>query len=189
MLGTLDKGLGLKAKYTEKKKDRMFRGGFGQYSSAEAMALFDEGGLSAFRDISVDMDEKEEPRSTPEIEIRRGRFKSPLSGLFPPFKALDTAYIEVVKPAQESKIKAVMVLFPATGDQGFEYRRERFAMPLAKQGIASVSLMIPYYGARKPMEQHEHYLRTVSGRCMPRGGNNHPIDAIYHFNNMIIVQL
>ena len=162
MLGTLDKGLGLKAKYGDKKRDRMFRDGFGDYSSKKAMALLDQRGLAAFRDITVDLDAIEEASSSHEIEVRRGSFKSPLAEHFPPFEPLKTAHIELVKPAQGSKVHAAMILFPDTGDQGFEYRREKFGFPLARQGIATISLMIPYYAARKPQGQHEHFLRTVS---------------------------
>lgn len=42
-----------------------------------------------------------------------------------------------------------VIHLPATGDEGFGRRRELFAKPLLKRGIASIILQIPFYGKRR----------------------------------------
>eukprot|EP01119_Soliformovum_irregulare_P012858 TRINITY_DN3359_c0_g1_i2.p1 TRINITY_DN3359_c0_g1~~TRINITY_DN3359_c0_g1_i2.p1 ORF type:complete len:272 (+),score=25.55 TRINITY_DN3359_c0_g1_i2:336-1151(+) len=50
----------------------------------------------------------------------------------------------------------------ATGDQGFEWRRENISVPLLDHKIASIIFEIPYYGIRRPRNQVQSALREVS---------------------------
>jgi hypothetical protein len=52
--------------------------------------------------------------------------------------------------------------FSATGDQGTSFRRKLMADPLAKAGYASLLLIIPTYGKRRPAAQTLHYVDNVS---------------------------
>eukprot|EP01094_Clydonella_sp_ATCC50884_P024589 TRINITY_DN6206_c0_g1_i2.p1 TRINITY_DN6206_c0_g1~~TRINITY_DN6206_c0_g1_i2.p1 ORF type:complete len:783 (-),score=168.07 TRINITY_DN6206_c0_g1_i2:74-2422(-) len=52
--------------------------------------------------------------------------------------------------------------YSATGDHGYFRRRQYFARPLAKEGVASLLLESPFYGSRKPTDQVESSLRHVT---------------------------
>eukprot|EP00644_Phytophthora_capsici_P001514 jgi/Phyca11/105249/e_gw1.10.47.1 len=55
-----------------------------------------------------------------------------------------------------------VVLLPGTGEHGFLHRRTSIAIPLAKQGVATLILEGPFYGKRKPPQQKGSKLRRVS---------------------------
>ena len=58
-------------------------------------------------------------------------------------------------------IRAVCVMLPATGDQGFSQRMWLAARPLAAAGVLVVLPVAPLYGKRKPANQDRWYVREV----------------------------
>ena len=69
--------------------------------------------------------------------------------------------MELVLPKKAVRKTPVCVLFAATGDQGFTWRREVVALPLAKKGIGSLILQSPFYGRRRPDYQKSFYVSDV----------------------------
>ncbi len=61
----------------------------------------------------------------------------------------------------ERQATGVAIHMAASGDQGFGIRL-RFAAPLLERGIGALVLEHPFYGARRPPDQHRHALRSVS---------------------------
>lgn len=61
----------------------------------------------------------------------------------------DTARIQ----SEMSSIRPMVVLLAGTGEHGFTRRRHCMSYPLARLGIGSVILEIPFYGRRKPVQQ------------------------------------
>lgn len=61
----------------------------------------------------------------------------------------DTARIQ----AEMSAVRPIVILLAGTGEHGFTRRRHCMAYPLAKLGIGSVLVEIPFYGRRKPAAQ------------------------------------
>eukprot|EP00468_Gymnochlora_sp_CCMP2014_P007018 CAMPEP_0167747724 /NCGR_PEP_ID=MMETSP0110_2-20121227/4439_1 /TAXON_ID=629695 /ORGANISM="Gymnochlora sp., Strain CCMP2014" /LENGTH=307 /DNA_ID=CAMNT_0007632655 /DNA_START=322 /DNA_END=1242 /DNA_ORIENTATION=+ len=85
-------------------------------------------------------------------------FLSPVSSDLP--KGTQTAEFQII--GDLSKCRAIVVHLPATGDQGFSLRREKYAKPLYQQhNIGSVLLMASYYAKRKPKGQSGFALQTV----------------------------
>ncbi len=93
--------------------------------------------------------------------FRQGEFVSPYDGLPLPDES-KRAFLEFVLPKNTSDIPPVCIHFAATGDEGFARRRNLFALPLVKSGIASLILENPYYGRRRPREQQKKMLRYFS---------------------------
>ncbi len=56
----------------------------------------------------------------------------------------------------------VFIHFAATGDETTLPRRLLIAEPLARKGIASIILENPYYGKRRPSEQKDFVISTIS---------------------------
>ena len=63
--------------------------------------------------------------------------------------------------AEMSRVRPLVILLPGTGEHGFRRRRHCVAYPLARCGVASIVLEGPYYGSRRPAEQHASKLRTL----------------------------
>jgi len=92
--------------------------------------------------------------------VRRGRFAAPANAALLP-AACRTAHVEWVAPAGHDTGMPVCVLFPATGEQGFLSRR-LLALTLARRGIATLVLEVPFYGVRRPADQQGALLNRVS---------------------------
>jgi len=60
-----------------------------------------------------------------------------------------------------TKYRPIVVLLAGTGEQGFRRRRHCVAYPLARLGISSLIFESPYYGIRKPSNQHGSKLFTL----------------------------
>ncbi|KAG1706925.1 hypothetical protein DVH05_027775 [Phytophthora capsici] len=111
--------------------------------------------------------------SVAKVALREGKFRSTLGNAqqLLPEESLD-AFCELVTPLeweQESKgipqgrkDRPLVVLLPGTGEHGFLHRRTSIAIPLAKQGVATLILEGPFYGKRKPPQQKGSKLRRVS---------------------------
>ncbi|OWZ20988.1 hypothetical protein PHMEG_0004535 [Phytophthora megakarya] len=107
------------------------------------------------------------------VALREGKFASTLDDAqqLLPQESLD-AFCELVTPLeweredkeipQGNNNRPLVVLLPGTGEHGFLHRRTSIAIPLAKQGIATLILEGPFYGKRKPPQQKGSKLRRVS---------------------------
>ncbi|KAG2784008.1 hypothetical protein PC129_g5838 [Phytophthora cactorum] len=111
--------------------------------------------------------------SVAKVALREGKFRSTLDNAqqLLPEESLD-AFCELVTPLEwERENKGIpqgrkdwplVVLLPGTGEHGFLHRRTSIAIPLAKQGVATLILEGPFYGKRKPPQQKGSKLRRVS---------------------------
>ncbi|KAL3672741.1 hypothetical protein V7S43_002033 [Phytophthora oleae] len=111
--------------------------------------------------------------SVANVALREGKFRSTLGNAqkLLPEESLD-AFCELVTPLeweqedkdipQGRKDRPLVVLLPGTGEHGFLHRRTSIAIPLAKQGVATLILEGPFYGKRKPPQQKGSKLRRVS---------------------------
>lgn len=98
-----------------------------------------------------------------------GRFISPAADWLP--EESKTALIEMIRPADFNQDTPVFVHFAATGDETFLPRRFLLANSLAREGIASVLLMNPYYGPRRPGTQSGFAVPTVSDQLRMNGAS------------------
>ncbi|ETI40707.1 hypothetical protein F441_13868 [Phytophthora nicotianae CJ01A1] len=111
--------------------------------------------------------------SVAKVALREGKFRSTLDNaqqLLP--EESQDAFCELVTPLeweredqgipQGRKDRPLVVLLPGTGEHGFLHRRTAIAIPLAKQGVATLILEGPFYGKRKPQQQKGSKLRRVS---------------------------
>ncbi|KAH7467257.1 Protein ABHD18 [Phytophthora ramorum] len=110
--------------------------------------------------------------SVAKVALREGKFRSTLTNAqhLLPEQSLD-AFCELVTPLEweqedqgipRGKDRPLVVLLPGTGEHGFLHRRSSIAIPLAKQGVATLILEGPFYGKRKPPQQKGSKLRRVS---------------------------
>ncbi len=88
--------------------------------------------------------------------LHEGSFESPEDRLP---ACSRTAHIRLLLP--ERRVRAVAVHLAASGDQGFGVRL-RFAAPLLEHGIGALVLENAFYGQRRPANQPDHALRSVS---------------------------
>ncbi len=108
-------------------------------------------------------------RPPPRLEVKLGPARPAhggilVEGTFPsPERCLPecarTARFRLLLP--EGRPAGVAVHLAASGDQGFGIRL-RFARPLLARGIGALVLENPFYGARRPPDQHRHAMRSVS---------------------------
>ena len=116
---------------------------------------------------AIDIDwEKQETRD--EGLFRRGAFTSPYS-LLPLPEESRTVRFELVLPHKTTPKMPVCLHFAATGDEGFTRRRVTLALPLLKEGIASLIPENPFYGMRRPAGQDGKMLRRFSDLCAMGG--------------------
>ena len=103
----------------------------------------------------------EDPRSADDDQIvrRKAQFISPAHWLP---ESSRTAYVETVFPKNINRQTPIFVHFAATGDETYIARNFLLADRLARQGIASLVLMNPYYGKRRPASQRSFAPPTVS---------------------------
>ncbi|MEQ8350799.1 MAG: alpha/beta hydrolase family protein [Leptospiraceae bacterium] len=105
----------------------------------------------------------ESEQKGPGFVRRLASFSSPASWLPEESK---TAYIEMTLPesgaGHPGKDIPIFIHFAATGDESTLPRRMLLAEPLARKGIASVILENPYYGRRRPADQKDFVIETVS---------------------------
>jgi pimeloyl-ACP methyl ester carboxylesterase len=85
--------------------------------------------------------------------IRQGSFVSPFDAPGFPCESR-TGHVELVLPQAATAETPVCLHFAATGDEGFARRRIVLALPLVKHGIGSLILENPFYGKRRPRDQH-----------------------------------
>lgn len=92
--------------------------------------------------------------------VRRGSFASPFPSrlLAPESREAQTQWY---LPRGHDANTPHVIVFPMTGDEGFEWREKHFALPLLNRGIATILVENPYYGARRPAAQKSFTARTV----------------------------
>ena len=105
--------------------------------------------------------EWETPREEAGAVLRAGSFPSPFTGEGFPL-ASRMAYVELILPPGADEKTPVCLHFAATGDEGFGRRRKALALPLVREGIGSLILENPYYGRRRPPDQHSKMLNRFS---------------------------
>ncbi len=103
----------------------------------------------------------EETLETEHALLRRGSFPSPYHDLPLPVESR-TAFFELVLPPKATRETSICLHFAATGDEGFSRRRRALAIPLLRYGIGSLILENPYYGRRRPPDQHKKMLNRFS---------------------------
>ncbi|MCP5482070.1 MAG: alpha/beta fold hydrolase [Spirochaetales bacterium] len=59
-------------------------------------------------------------------------------------------HAQFVLPRDHTPEQPIVILFPATGEEGFQRRRNWTSLPLAEHGVASLILEAPFYGRRRP---------------------------------------
>ena len=103
------------------------------------------------------------------VTRQAGSFTSPAADWLPLESKI--AQIEMIRPAKCNPATPVFVHFAATGDETFLPRRMLLANALAEQGIASVLLMNPLYGVRRPKTQRTFAVPTVSDQLRMNGAS------------------
>ena len=156
--GFVDVGFAFRAKYLDSEDAKFFRDGFGDTAATRAFEtkIFEEGD-AGFEDVDFDKIEQEK-YSTETYKSYRGTFLSPASE-FIMDETVAKAEVEILEPVID-ELAGVVILLPMTGDEGYGYRRKNLAQPLAEAGFVSISLIIPFYGKRRPLGAKSCYART-----------------------------
>lgn len=131
-----------------------------RWEDAETLAAFRQALLHTAVPARIEIDWARERRYPGGTVVRRGQFAAPANAALLP-EPSRTAHVEWIAPAGHDISMPVCVLFPATGEQGFLSRR-LLALALARRGIASLVLEVPFYGVRRPPEQRGALLNHVS---------------------------
>jgi len=101
------------------------------------------------------------PHGRASAHVFEGSFPAPpeTAALLPP--ASRVARFQLVAPPAWRRGGPAALLLPGTGEQGFTRRRHFLAYPLASQGVATVILEGPFYGARRPAGMVASKLRAL----------------------------
>ena len=134
-----------------------FRQGWG---NLDFLKEIDRAGFSRLEAKPVDI-RWDGPAKRGNAVIRRGSFQSPFQGAEFPDESR-TGYVELILPKGTSRETPVCLHLAATGDEGFGRRRAVFGLPLARRGIGSLILENPFYGRRRPPDQHRKMLNRFS---------------------------
>ncbi len=146
-------------------RDKLYRNGLGDVEFLQTIPdrhPRDLGPASVEWDVKIDGD-------SGGVTRQQGRFISPAADWLPEESKI--AQIEMIRPANFGTDTPVFVHFAATGDESFLPRRLLLANALADQGIASVLLMNPYYGPRRPKTQKNFSVPTVSDQMRMNGAS------------------
>ncbi|CAE7753461.1 Abhd18 [Symbiodinium sp. CCMP2592] len=159
-LGALDNAYTLT--HLRSQRPRFFADGWGDINAAEAAQV------KAFQ---------REPAEIPQMQwgkptgnVCAATFRSPQAERLPE-EVGDVSFFFVspaestirpweASPEASSAPSAIVVLLPATGEQG-RGGRVAIAQELAKSGMCSLVPTAPFYGSRKPKNQEMHYVRSV----------------------------
>lgn len=172
LLGTFDLGYSVATQINSyfRSFDRFFHGGVGELEQIQKHE-------DLLRDIAQNKEKLQEiqvnwrtfipkgaeemiPTGSPIIEY--AEFQSPCAEILP-FES-KKGYFQLIRPANKSMkdLKGIVIHAAATGDETYRLRRMLVADPLLQHDIASILLMIPCYGERKPFGQPRHFVTTVS---------------------------
>ncbi|CEP00135.1 unnamed protein product (mitochondrion) [Plasmodiophora brassicae] len=100
------------------------------------------------------------------IVVEEATFDAPLAQYLP--KESARAHFQFVRPVKVDDLKGIAIHSQMTADETFAWRRSMVAEELVRSGIASILLMVPFYGTRRPQGQVMHYYRTVAD-CLTGG--------------------
>ena len=100
------------------------------------------------------------------VSIHEAYFENPFFE-FPQPKNTKKVFLEIVVPKGKDLFKKrndlpLVLIMPASGDEGFQYRKKKLAFPLAEKGIGSILIEIPFYGKRRPPTQELTHIQLVS---------------------------
>ena len=103
----------------------------------------------------------------PFAHVAEGAFMSPAASTLPGVAAecrfqLITPQGAALGSGSGGAPRAIAIILPGTGEQGFGRRRHLVAYPLARRGVASVLLEGPFYGTRRPRGMHGSKLRALA---------------------------
>eukprot|EP00730_Choanoeca_flexa_P018620 TRINITY_DN9062_c0_g1_i2.p1 TRINITY_DN9062_c0_g1~~TRINITY_DN9062_c0_g1_i2.p1 ORF type:complete len:451 (+),score=90.63 TRINITY_DN9062_c0_g1_i2:190-1542(+) len=156
---------------------RFFNKGFGDLDVlAKVEGLFREHGSDGFDDIEeIDWEAAVVKNG---LRLQRGSCRSPLHDYFRGnnktmhvVHVSDPAYRLPSEPEDgRPLIKGMVVHLAATGDMGAGFRTKAMAAPIAKQGYASMVLIVAFYGLRRPEDQVVHYVDNVSDYILSSAG-------------------
>jgi hypothetical protein len=93
--------------------------------------------------------------------VREYRFASPHPERKLPKESHQARFLMLL-PRDWDASTRICVHLAATGDEGYDGRHRLLAVPLLEQGIGSIILENPFYGARRPASQQGTYVDTVS---------------------------
>jgi len=134
-----------------RQKKKFFRDGLGQLEKLSGYAV------DQSSEIDVKFGKKEVDSDG--IGYEEGEFESPEASKLP--TESKTAYVLRVTPPAGTSVRGIVVLMAAWGDKGYTFRRDQYAIPLAKQGYTSLLLMLPFYAKRRPSYQESYYLVSI----------------------------
>ena len=151
-------------------RPRFFSRGWGDVGAADGPLsdLLDRL-VSGAAPLSVgDTLEWEDPVVGPAVQRCWGAFDSPLKGVLPP--EAQRCSFRFVTPREGAACAwdadgrapaAVVILLPATGEQGSGMRLALAAALAEERGWSSIVVTAPFYGGRRPAGQRAHFVDTV----------------------------
>lgn len=144
----------------------MFARGMGEGLSAEFLAALEARFLAPPVHPELKVKWMTLPYTERGLTRMRGFFETPSRDLPLP-AATRAAYFELILPEGSSPtIRPPVCIYAASaGDQGLGHRR-RFVAPLVRKGIGALLLANPYYGLRRPDDQHGFSLHTVADHLL-----------------------
>jgi hypothetical protein len=182
-MGSADLAFTWYSKAMRPAQDRFFKDGYGDIAElrkqqAKWMAAWTQGQLGDVlccklhmcrwaweTDFMVALPPCEVRSCQEDIVIDHGTFLSPMADALP--KESQRARVMIVRGQQSGShnfppTRGFVIHMAATGDEEYTSRKTKLAEPLLAHGIASIILMVPYYGTRRPEGQSKQYIRTVA---------------------------
>ncbi len=104
---------------------------------------------------------RDEIRQEPDGSTRKfASFRSPMPEEFLP-EVARTARVQLLLPKGYTTETPIVIVFPMTGDEGYEFREGRVCQPMLRRGIGTLVLEGPFYGVRRPTYQKNYFFNTV----------------------------
>lgn len=120
------------------------------------------GGL--VRECASFVEQEEEPPG--DFTTHDATFKSPIARYLP--KESGDVYVRLVVPT--GPVKGIVIFTSATNDESYDMRQRALAEPLIEHGLASLLMIPPFYGLRRPWLQDQSKVRTVTEYMMQNIG-------------------
>lgn len=141
------------------KRTKFFSKGWGKFEKEATVCekRLENEGMNGFPDIEH-MEIKTKWEQGNDFRILEGRFTSPIHDFLP--NEGKEGLVQICEPFGE--IWGVVIVLPFQGDESFSFRRRNFGIPLAREGIATVILEIPFYAKRRRPGQVKYFHQTLS---------------------------
>ena len=137
-------------------RDLFFSDGWGDDQLLNQLKAYDIIG-KAPKDVKITWTEEKNPRGY----IKRiGTFSTPFPHSYLPPEC-HKAEVKMYLPLDHNLHTPLTIIFPMTGEEGFDHRAKSFSKPLLKKGIATVLLENPFYGKRRASYQKSFIANTV----------------------------